>query len=811
MTPGESTLALSWTGANGGVGVTGYEVCRWDVGSTCAAWSSVGLVTSSTFEGLTPATTYVVGVRAVYANATYAWEAERTTVADTTAPTVTLTTPTAGATVTDGLLVVAAARDAGGIATVTFTVTASDGTQVWTSTTSTAPYNAHWDLILPDGTTTATPGTYTVTAKGKDPADNTTTVTTPITVVAALTTVEVLPAVASLAVTGTQAYTARGIYADGTIENPLGPTGSLWATALASGAEHTCVLRPAGGVMCWGYNATGQTDVPVALETSGAIAVAPGEDHTCVLTTSGGVTCWGENGYGQTNVPPELATSGASAVAAGPFHTCAVTTAGGGTCWGEDSFGKTTVPPELATSGASAVAVGEEHTCALTTAGGVTCWGWNRDGQTNVPAELATSGVAALTVYGNHSCALTTTGGVTCWGANWSGQTTVPDELTTNGAMAVAAGQSHTCAVTTAGGVTCWGSNRYGQTTVPALNEPVRAVSAGYSSACALEADGAVTCWGENWYGPEPVPVPTVSWSSTTPSVATVTPTGVATGEAVGTTGIQATWQGLTGTGNLTVGYTLALTLGGGGSGTVTSDPGGITCGTDCAETYPATTSVGLTASPASGSVFTGWSGVTCSEGSQTTSTCTVTMTQAQTVTATFEPLVVLLTVAVSGDGDGTVTGGGLVCFSGTTCSAAYTTGTSVALTAWADSGSIFTGWSGGTCAEGNQMTWTCTVTMTQAQTVTATFEPLVFLLRLAVRGDGDGTVTGGGVVCFSGTTCWVESPTGTSVALTASPDSGSIFTGWSGAVCAEGTQSSLTCTVTMTQAQVLTATFRRP
>ena len=56
----------------------------------------------------------------------------------------------------------------------------------------------------------------------------------------------------------------------------------------------------------------------------------------------------------------------------------------------------------------------------------------------------------------------------------------------------------------------------------------------------------------------------------------------------------------------------------------------GIDCGADCTEAYPCGTSVVLTAAPASGSRFTGWS------GAGTATTCTVSMTAARSVTATF-------------------------------------------------------------------------------------------------------------------------------------------------------------------------------
>jgi fibronectin-binding autotransporter adhesin len=78
------------------------------------------------------------------------------------------------------------------------------------------------------------------------------------------------------------------------------------------------------------------------------------------------------------------------------------------------------------------------------------------------------------------------------------------------------------------------------------------------------------------------------------------------------------------------VGHALAVTLAGTGSGSVTGP--GISCPGTCSQTFPAGTGVTLTAAPASGSTFAGWSG----ECAGTNFTCTVTMSQARAVTASF-------------------------------------------------------------------------------------------------------------------------------------------------------------------------------
>ena len=89
-------------------------------------------------------------------------------------------------------------------------------------------------------------------------------------------------------------------------------------------------------------------------------------------------------------------------------------------------------------------------------------------------------------------------------------------------------------------------------------------------------------------------------------------------------------------------------------------------------------------------------------------------MTAARSVTATFNAVPVNYTLSVSKSGSGTVSGTGISC--GTTCSASYASGTNVTLTATPAAGYTFGGW-GGACAGS-----TCTVSMTKAQSVSATF-----------------------------------------------------------------------------------------
>ena len=110
------------------------------------------------------------------------------------------------------------------------------------------------------------------------------------------------------------------------------------------------------------------------------------------------------------------------------------------------------------------------------------------------------------------------------------------------------------------------------------------------------------------------------------------------------------------------------LTVSQTGQGIVTSAPSGIACGSACEAEYEEGTNVSLSATPAIGSEFKGWSG-TCTG----TGACEVTMSAARSVGAEFAPVPKFkLTVADTGSGLGTVTSspGGIEC--GAACEADF-------------------------------------------------------------------------------------------------------------------------------------------
>src|SRR2546426_486246 len=376
----------------------------------------------------------------------------------------------------------------------------------------------------------------------------------------------------------------------------------------------------------------------------------------------------------------------------------------------------------------TAVAGGGFHACMRLPDGTVQCWGRNNfgqlgDGDGNVDGQLG-NGTRASVDCSPGSCGSSTpvqVGGIT-------------------GAAAVIAGGYHTCALFGDGTAQCWGRNDDGQLgdgTFTTSSTAVRvggltgaaAVTAGVLHTCALLANGTVKCWGAvgNGFGqlgngattgsstPVTVTGTGVVWTSSNGAVATIDAGGRATGLGAGTATIAATdGSGVSASTTLTVTDRVTLSVVRTGIGTGSVSGPGISCGTDCSEPYDRGTSVTLTAAPASGSAFTGWSGCDTVSGT----TCTVTMSGARVVTATFDLQRFTLTVNKAGLGSGTVTSSppGINC--GTDCSEPYPSGTVVTLTATPALLNVFTGWDGCDAVSDT----TCTVTMSRARSVTASF-----------------------------------------------------------------------------------------
>lgn len=242
------------------------------------------------------------------------------------------------------------------------------------------------------------------------------------------------------------------------------------------------------------------------------------------------------------------------------------------------------------------------------------------------------------------------------------------------------------------------------------------------------------------------------------------------------------------------------------GKGTVTFSPAGsfASCPGSCINSFPAGTVVTMSAAPAPGSVFAGWSGACSGTGS-----CTVTTAPDQMVVAIFTSIPAssaVLSYTASGTGSGTVSFGpaGSLASCSRSCANSFAVGNHVTLRATPASGSVFNGWSGAGCSG----TGSCNIRMSEARSVTAKFSVLpLYPLSYFKLGTGTGTVgfawDGNTASCAS--SCTKSYVVGTKVTLKAVPGAGSAFAGWSGPVCSGKVD---TCTLAISLAQYVTASF---
>lgn len=169
-----SQINLGWNASTDGVGVTGYRLERCQ-GAGCTAFSQVAAPTVPSFvdSGLSANTSYTYRVRATDAAGNLSGYSSAVSVTtssspapDTTAPTVRISSPASGSTVSATTVVTAIASDNIGVAGVQFLL---DGVALGAE--QGAPYSISWN------TTTSGNGTHTLSARARDAAGNATVAT----------------------------------------------------------------------------------------------------------------------------------------------------------------------------------------------------------------------------------------------------------------------------------------------------------------------------------------------------------------------------------------------------------------------------------------------------------------------------------------------------------------------------------------------------------------------------------------------------------------------------------------------------------
>jgi len=243
--------------------------------------------------------------------------------------------------------------------------------------------------------------------------------------------------------------------------------------------------------------------------------------------------------------------------------------------------------------------------------------------------------------------------------------------------------------------------------------------------------------------------------------------------------------------------FALEIEFEGNGEGTVECEVEGGSA-EECEPSYLEGTEVILVAEPNTGSEFVEWEG-DCSGDNP----CELTMDEEHTVFANFALLEFALELATEGEGSGEieceVEGG-----SADECESEYPFGTEIALVPVPSLGSEFVEWEGD--CSGNEE---CELTMDEEHSVTAIFAieppPSEFALTVSLAGTGSGSVTSSPAGIDCGIDCSDAYASGAEVTLSATPATGSTFSGWSGACSGTGS-----CVVTMSATRSVTATFTK-
>ncbi|HYC36972.1 MAG TPA: Ig-like domain repeat protein [Usitatibacter sp.] len=250
---------------------------------------------------------------------------------------------------------------------------------------------------------------------------------------------------------------------------------------------------------------------------------------------------------------------------------------------------------------------------------------------------------------------------------------------------------------------------------------------------------------------------------------------------------------------------TLSVTKPGAGSGSVTSVPSGIDCGSTCSASFASGTAVTLTATPAAGFIFIGWGGA-CSGMGQ----CNVTMSSARSVAATFGFKLATNTVLAS-DRNPAVAGQTVVFTANVTGGAPtgtvnFTNGNSLLCSGQIAGGAVScqaAGLAVGTHSILAQYLGDASHEPSTSSPLNQLVQPARFTLTVTKTGNGAGQIDSSppGISC--GLICAADFDGGTLVMLTATPSASSVFTGWSGGCAGTGS-----CSITMAQATAVAATF---
>jgi alpha-tubulin suppressor-like RCC1 family protein len=375
----------------------------------------------------------------------------------------------------------------------------------------------------------------------------------------------------------------------------VGGSGILSGVASLTGDKSgsVCAVLYSSGVDCWGYGADGQlgngmfsgSDTPGPVQGVGGAGTLSGVTslasdgyayNVCAVLAAGGVDCWGANASGELGdgtlsgsaTPIQVQGVGGSGTLTGVTALtsdtegtyCALLDSGAVDCWGAGPDGElgdgtlagSATPVQVQGVGGAGTLAGVKSLssdgagfCAVLDSGAVDCWGiglGSADDGSATPVQVqgvggsgTLTGVDSVTGGFVGYCALLDSGGVDCWGRNDDGElgngtfnsSATPVQVQGVGGVGALAGAKSLasvelgfCAVLDSGAVDCWGIGEEGElgnghiyrnanfgsaTPVHVMKgygalHGVASLTGELSTYCAVLDSGGVDCWG---YGPD--------------------------------------------------------------------------------------------------------------------------------------------------------------------------------------------------------------------------------------------------------------------------------------------------------------------
>jgi hypothetical protein len=200
------------------------------------------------------------------------------------------------------------------------------------------------------------------------------------------------------------------------------PKGVLFEEVAVIG-QSACGRQSNGTIVCWGFNAYGQTDVPADLVFAKIVGINIAS-RFCGVLQNGSLACWGNN-YWKMAPPADGSYIPDSLVDGGEFSydVCALRIDSSAACWAPATTHGS--PPTVAAGQFKQVTVGDNFACGLQENGTILCWGDNSAGQLNPPADTSFELIAAY----RYMCGMRSDNVTVCWGSNEYSATESPCPL----------------------------------------------------------------------------------------------------------------------------------------------------------------------------------------------------------------------------------------------------------------------------------------------------------------------------------------------------------------------------------------------